>query len=479
MTMIHPVFEAAIAAWRAGAPLRELRRRMKNYTYGRQWGDRVRCPDGRVLTEHELALQNGSTPLTNNLIRQIVKGVVGRFRHDCLTQTPLPASDSDAGRLAEIDARTLEEFLISGMAVQRVTTERRQQGCGPWTDMVSPGRFFVNAFRDPSGCDIELIGMLHDMSLTEVMMRFGGTDSAGISRLKAIYGNPQSPAAITAAAAGPDSDGDDFFTPTVRSRCRVIEVWTMEAVSTLRCHDHDRGEAFMLDASAEAAVGKENARRHAAGRTGITVCRTTSIRWRCRYFSPDGTLLHTFLSPWSHGSHPFVVKFYPLIDGEVHPFVEDIIDQQRHINRLITQMDHVLGASAKGNLLFPLGAKPRGMSWNDLRANWGRPGAVIPYVDTPTGKIPQPVSTTTANSQAAQMLDIELDMMQRVSGVSGALLGMNPTVSNASSGLYAAQADNASIALLDIFETFKSFTTARDRIIALSLPGAKLPDNLF
>lgn len=452
-TEIHPVFDAAMAAWRDMAPLREMRTRMKNFTYGRQWSDRVRCPDGSVLTERELALHNGSTPLTNNLIRQIVKGVVGRFRNDRAA-----AGGATSARINEIDARTLEEFLISGMAVQRVTTERRRDGSGPWVDMVSPGRFFVNSFRDPFGGDIELVGMLHDMSLTEVIMRFGGGDAARAARLKAVYAGGAVPVSIAA-------DGDDFLTASGRDRCRVIEAWTLEAVATLRCHDRERGEAYILSDTAAEAVERENTRRRAAGKAEIASCPATSIRWRCRYFAPDSTLLHTFLSPWPHGSHPFAVKFYPMIDGEVHPFVEDIVDQQRHINRLITQMDHVLGASAKGNLLFPVGAKPQSISWSELRANWGRPGAVIPYVDTPAGCVPQPVSTTAANAQAAQMLEIELDMIQRVSGVSDAFLGMNPVVTNSGAGLYTAQASNASIALTDIFETFNAFRAGRDAML--------------
>lgn len=459
----HPVFDAAVAAWRAGQTRRDVRQRMKDYTYGRQWSDPVKRPDGVLTTEYDLAISNGAVPLTNNLIRQIVKGIIGRFRHE-RSSTADPTARS-RNLLDEIDARTLEEFLISGTAIQRISAERRQGGFGPWVDMVSPARFFVNDFRDPRGSDIELVGMLHDMSLTEVMMRFGGSADAN-RRLKALYSTISSPAAI--------GDSDSFFIPASPSRCRVIEVWTMEAANLLRCHDRERGEAFIADIASAPAIDAENRRRRAAGLATVDRSPSVSLRWRCRYFAPDGSLLRTFLSPWAHGSHPFAIKFYPMIDGEVHPFVEDLIDQQRHINRLITQMDHVLGASAKGNLLFPLGAKPEGMTWKQIRENWGRPGSVIPYVDAPSQKIPQPVSTTTANNQAAQLLDIELDLIQRVSGVSSALLGQNPTASNSSSAIYTAQTDNGVIALLDIFETFKAFTDQRDSLLALTHTPRKI-----
>ena len=44
--------------------------------------------------------------------------------------------------------------------------------------------------------------------------------------------------------------------------------------------------------------------------------------------------------------HPICCCFTPL-DGEVWGFVEDIIDQQKYINRLIVLQDMIISASAK------------------------------------------------------------------------------------------------------------------------------------
>ena len=41
---------------------------------------------------------------------------------------------------------------------------------------------------------------------------------------------------------------------------------------------------------------------------------------------------------------------------------QNIIDQQRYINRLITLIDFIMGASAKGVLVFPENAIPKGMN---------------------------------------------------------------------------------------------------------------------
>lgn len=73
------------------------------------------------------------------------------------------------------------------------------------------------------------------------------------------------------------------------------------------------------------------------------------------------------------------MKFYPLTDGEIHPFVEDVIDQQKYVNRLITLIDNVMGTSAKGVLLFPEDQLSDGTSWADIKAMWASYDGVIPY----------------------------------------------------------------------------------------------------
>ena len=74
------VFAAAYDAWCGGAELRSSRTRYKDFTYGRQWGDMVESPSGHMMTEGEYSRLCGRTPQTNNIIRQLVKTIVGRFR---------------------------------------------------------------------------------------------------------------------------------------------------------------------------------------------------------------------------------------------------------------------------------------------------------------------------------------------------------------------------------------------------------------
>ena len=167
------VLRAAYNAWMAAAPLRACRLRNKRYAYGDQWADVVRDAHGRWVTERAFYTRNGREPITNNLIRQLVKTIVGRFRAQVIDERPARLPDKlksihEVNRLDELDSRALEEFVISGCCVQRVHT---MPGETAVVENVSLSHFFVNAMTDVRGRDCELVGQLHDMSLAQLLQR--------------------------------------------------------------------------------------------------------------------------------------------------------------------------------------------------------------------------------------------------------------------------------------------------------------------
>lgn len=353
-----------------------------------------------------------------------------------------PALYARLNSLAELDARMLEEFLISGCAIQRVSRENRvPAGSAVWVDNVSPRDFFVNAFSDPRGHDIRLVGMLHEMTPVELAARFGRKDrlrmAALLQRARAIAGGDGIPAEPLVR----DSSGEDF----ARARsgyCRVIEIWTLDS---------------------------------AVAPSGVDI----SMGWHCRWMLPDGTLLDQYHSPFGHGSHPFAVKFYPLTDGEVHSFVEDVVEQQKYINRLVVLIDKMMGASAKGVLLFPMAQKSPLVSWEEIAERWSRTDGVIPVMGRGE-TLPTQIAGTGADAGAHRLLSLELKLFEDVSGVSNALLGQSSNAAGGA-GLFDAQVRNSTIALADIFDTFESFLSDRDRRILLcgqsdSTPAATLPE---
>lgn len=448
--------ELAYQAWQAAAPLRHARTRFKNYTYGRQWLDPVKTPEGQTVSEGEYAEQTGARPLTNNMIRQLVKCITGNFRASLKEQTSEKSEIEIRNCIDELDCRMLEEFLISGCAIQRVVTEHRIAGTGVWIDNVSPDRFFANRFTDPRGSDIELVGMLHDYSLRETIMRFAADNPEKARQISETYSADPPISFVSSPLA-------TQFHSAAPGRCRVIELWTLESRNLAKVHDTASGAMFLIPADEIKNAMQINAHRRRRGIEPLSISPRTSARWHCRMYAPSGLLLDEFDSPYAHGLHPFAVKFYPLTDGEVHSFVEDIVDQQRYVNRLITLIDHIMSTSAKGALLFPTDSKPETLTWQQLSNLWSRPGAVIPVRSNAAAQMPQQVVSPSEPSGAYRLLDLELQLLQQVSGVNNALQGRLESRAT-SAALFEQQVQSSSVAILDILESFNEFRLRRNHL---------------
>lgn len=459
------IFELAANAYAACADFRSRRRRFLRFTYGRQWDDLVTDPgSGAIVTEGELASANGRTPLTNNLIRQLVKTVVGRYRN-LSSQAPeqesaLSAFKKDAG-LHELDARNLEEFLISGATVQRLSLVYDRDGkIVPAVENVNPARFFFSAVTDPRSIDADLLGMLHDLNPTQLLRRFSAGSPRRARMLKKEYAEAFSANSVPphphAGSGFPDS-----FTDAPAGRCRVIEVWRLENRECLRLLDIAGGRYWEEPAERLCALEKANAERVEQGLQPFSIryeCRAAWVRY---FYSRSGKLLSRDVSPAEDGCHPFVFRLYPLTDGEIHPFVEDIVDQQRCINRMISLIDSIMAASAKGLLLYPVNLKPDNLSWDSIARRWRQTGGIIPYISRPGFGVPQQVTSSGLDAGASSLLDIQMNMMKNVSGVTDALMGRP---SSASSGIerYEAELRDATIALTDILDTYSDLVSQRD-----------------
>ncbi len=158
-----------------------------------------------------------------------------------------------------------------------------------------------------------------------------------------------------------------------------------------------------------------------------------------------------------------------LVDGEIYSFEESIIDQQRYINRLITLNDFIMSASAKGVLVFPENAIPKGMNKEDILEQWTSYRGVI-FANLKAGvPLPQQISTNATNIGTNEMLALQMQMVRDISGVHGAMLGKEAKSGTAAS-LYAQEASNAQTNLLDTIESFAAFRKRRDYKIAKTIP---------
>ena len=454
------ILHNAYRAWCQASQLRGKRQRNKRFTYGDQWSDTMSTASGAITSEYEFYLKGGAPPQTNNLIRQMVKTIVGRYRTEFINAST-PASKNVAAvhrdnQLDELDSRALEEFLISGTAVQRID---------PCLDMwqrrvkvtnVNLNNFFIKAIEDPLARDCEMVGQLHDLTLPQLIKTVAQGSRSKARWIRNIYGNNCHERMLDFShAIGADShQGMSFWRPADASKCRAIEVWTLENREVLMCHDRATAQVSVLPATAKVKNSPS-----------ITTRYDIATTWHCRWFSPMGDLLAEWDSPWAHGSHPFAVKFYPLTDGEVHSFVEDIIDQQKAVNQIITLINNIMMASAKGVLVFPETALPDGFTWEDIRRVWRDCNGILPYNPSYSNSKPEQISVNNTNIGAYEMVKLQMQLLEEISGVTGALQGKN-TVSGNSATLYQNETANAVIALSDIFGTFSNFRSNRDKKIA-------------
>ena len=471
--------------WWAMETFRQDRERNKNYTYGRQWDD-VICVDGVSMKEEEYIRKQGNVPLKNNLIRRMVQAVLGVYRSQAKEPT-CTARDRDEqkygetmstvlqcnmqlNRMTRINARCMEEFLISGFVVQRKWYGWREDKLDCWTDYVQPNNFFIdNNMRDFRGWDVSCLGEVHDISFESLCQRFAHSP-ADFDRLADIYRLARDKRALSTAYEDfgyPLQGYYDFLVPRDTSRCRVIEVWRKESKPRYRCHDVNSGDVFKVDVEDfEEFVGSVNRQRlQDARELGMAEEDVPLIKyewfidsyWYYYYLTPFGDILEEGETPYEHKSHPYVFLAYPFIDGEIHSFVSNVIDQQRYTNRLITMYDWIMRASAKGVLLFPEECLPKGMSMEEVADEWARFNGIIMIKTPKDGRtIPQQIANNCTQIGISELLNMQLKFFEDISGVNGALQG-KPGYSGMSASLYNQQAQNATTSLLDLLDTFSEF----------------------
>lgn len=471
--------------WLAMETFRRDRERNKNYTYGRQWDDYV-CVNDKMMKEEELIKKQGNVPLKNNLIRRMVQAVLGVYRSQAKEPT-CTARDRDEqrygetmstvlqcnmqlNRMTEINARCMEEFLISGFVVQRKWYGWRENKLDCWTDYVQPNNFFIdNNMRDFRGWDCSCLGEIHDISFEDLCGRFAHS-KADYDRLAEIYKYAKDKSYLSAMYDNfgyPLQGYYDFLVPYDQSRCRVIEVWRKESKERVRCHDVNNGDVFKVDMEdfKELVLDENEKRLQQARELGMSEDDVPLIRyewfmdsyWYYYMLTPFGDILEEGETPYEHKSHPYVFKAYPFIDGEIHSFVSNVIDQQRYTNRLITMYDWIMRASAKGVLLFPEECLPKGMSMEDVADEWARFNGIIMIKQPKAGQaLPQQIANNCTQIGISELLNMQLKFFEDISGVNGALQG-KPGYSGMSASLYNQQAQNATTSLLDLLDTFSAF----------------------
>ena len=470
--------------WGNMREFREERERNKKYTYGDQWGDVIKV-GGKMMREDDFIRSKGNIPLKNNLIRRLVRNVIGVYRNQmkepvCMardrdeqviseTMSTLLQYNWHLNKMTEVNGRTFEEFIISGMVVQKTSWDWRNNKMDCFIDYVNPNNvFFDTAMQDIRHWDLSMIGEIHDISFGDLCGIFAKSKE-DYQKLSEIYSSARDKRFLQSWSGrfGKYELHDiDFLYSYDATMCRVIEVWKKEQKPRYRCHDYLTGEWYKIETEDKASmVDAENQARIEEGlANGMNEDEIPLIEaewfidsyWYYRFLTPFGHILQEGETPYEHKSHPYTIKAYPFIDGEVHSFVADVIDQQRYVNRLITLNDWILRSSAKGALLFPKSCLPDDKTMEDIAESWAEVGSVIAFEPKPGVPMPQQISSSGTMIGLSDLLGMQLRFMEDISGVNGALQG-KPGLSGTSGSLYAQQAQNATVSLVDILDSYNSF----------------------
>lgn len=474
----------AANAWYDMEQFRKDRDRAKQYVYGNQWGDKIKVPGCGEMTEEEYIKSRGNIPLKNNHIRRLVQTLIGVYRSQDKEPTCV-ARDRDEQSLGEVmsttlqanwqlnemrelNARTFEDYAIGGMAIHKKTYSFRNDRSDCWTDYVNPNNFFINKhMQDFRGWDSDLLGEIHDLPFNVLCNNFASSPE-DVHILRSIY-TPQDNESYSGWGGGFSDNNPlaykDFFVPRSPDLCRVIEVWTKESKPRYKCHDVLHGQYYKVEEKDfnKLVLVENEKRKQLAIEQGVQgdlpLVRYEwyiDTYWYVRYLTPFGDVLLEMETPYLHKSHPYVFKMYPYIDGEIHSFVTDVIDQQRYVNRLISMYDWIMRGSAKGLLLVPEESIPEGMDISDFAEAWATLDGAIAIKTKNNTPLPQQVSTNAVNIGIAELLNLQLRFFEDISGVNGSLQG-KPGHSGMAASLYAQQTQNATTSLLDILETFSNF----------------------
>lgn len=477
--------------WDSLRDFRMRRRRARRYHRGVQWGDAMQDPKNpsRFITEEQHIRAQGNVPLKQNIIRQLLKNLLGQYRSN--QQRPMVISRTDEGEVGaemltnaimhvhdinygtELDARTMEEFALSGMAIQKINYKHIKTRNQPdvKTQKVNPNRIFLNTdIEDIRGDDIRIIGEIIDMPIEQLISLFAKNPSDEAYLRKIYQSVPKSDFLSYTRLDAQNIDNLDFYFAEDSGKARLYEIWGLKSEWRTRTHDFADGtyEVSNITMDEIAHINRNRiafSEKHGIPKDQVPLIEATSIKedfWYVKYMTPYGDVLMEGESPYFHQEHPYITHLYPLIDGEVWGFVEDIIDQQRYINRMIILMDFIMGASAKGLLMVPEDAIPSGMTPESFAEEWRSFNGVIVYKPSKLhNEIPRQITAHSTAVGLTDMLQFQLQFISDISGVHGAIQGRTPR-SGTPASLYAQESANASLNTLDLFMSFNMFLQKRD-----------------
>jgi len=490
----HDLFRRCEQAWNNKENIRRTRERVLKYVYEDQWGDIIEYKGGHI-TERRYIQRKGNVPLQNNIMISIQNSIVGLYAKQA-GEPNCFAVKKDGQWLSDMMSATMqtnwvktkqagalkncfEDYIDGGVAVARETYDERDGRLDAWTDFINPNYAFWEAGSDVRMTDLRMIGVLHDVAPGQLYRQFCnrqfGWTFEEINDVFNINSDEYHRFYRSSNLQQNEQDKLDsvsFEKPSDNSLCRLIEVWTRESKTRYQCYDPIAENADEVEYRVEIKdiwhVQQENQER-------IRQCQEVGMPeedwpliqyeliedeyWYYTFMAPDGTVIAEGETPYESHSHPFTIKLYPYINAEVHPFMGNIIDQQRYINRLIIMHDMAARFAAKGLTIFPVENIPDDMNKEDIAEEMTEYDGIL-FIQT--NKIdpkvrPEVISHGAVQIGTQELLQMELNLARDITNVSGALQGKTPSAGT-SAARYAQETQNATTSLASLLQDFTQFT---------------------
>lgn len=482
-------------------PYIERRKRVVNYIGGNQWADKIEDPDGSGMISEETYIKNqGKVPLKQNLMRNLMKNISGQWQQnpsksnilsnkktnvkvgEMLTNTLYYAHQIND--MEYVFARLFDEFQMSGFPIAKTLFQYREDLERPDIKIygVDPRRFVINTdIKDWRMDDIYFICEIIDAPIEKIISSFARTkEHEQIIRdiyVNAATRNQNSLEGLDSEA----TDALDFYVPYEPGKCRLYQMWYQENEWGLLIHDPldpDNGYRFEIDGDIKELQAENDLRLQVGTENGMTeediaiieAVEHPAIIWKYKYLTPEGYCLAQGNSPYEHGEHPYSFLGFPMIDGKIWGPLEDVIDQQRNINRYFTMLDFMQSASAKGVWIIPDSTKPDDMTKQQVQDQLTKIGGTLwykPDKNNPMAKPEQKFSNATPVG-LIEMMNIQMRLMQEVSGVYPSVQGM-PAKSGTPASLYAMEAANSATNLTDALNAFGYFIKKLDTKIVKTI----------
>lgn len=485
-------------AWNNLSGVRETRARTMRYCNGDQWSDTIRVYHHgywEEMTERTYMERRNQTPMSNNIMISILESIAGLYAKQG-TEPVCFARDNDSRQLSDMMSATMQcnwqttgmqdllnhlikDYLQGGQMFVRESWEDRElEMPDAWTDAMEPDHMFFECGSDPRHNDVCLIGCLHDVSKEDLYQKFARSEyGLTVNDLNSIFDIHD----VDDSSYGYEFNEEKAlenlsfdYTNKGRHYVRVIEAWTTETKPRLQCFDpiakNMNNAWFRVNLEDTAMINKliqENEKRKKQydeygvpeeDRAYITSEDLSDKYWYYTFMAPDGTVLCRGESPYDFKSHPYTMKLYPFINGEIHPFMTNVIDQQRYINRLIVMNDMSIRSSFKGFKMIPttvLGGRTPEQFMEEAIEYDGwifyTPKRTMPNVK------PEIITSNAVNIGTNELLQIELNLIREVTNVSGALQGKTPSAGT-SAARYAQESQNATTSLYTILSDMEIFT---------------------